>query len=440
MIDYSLQHKLYFHHVSFWQRLDDILKLREENNADVTAKVQDIIHNIRQYGDNALYDYTKKFDHYAITSQTICVDDDEINKAYQQCQQEQINALHLAYERITDYHQKLLPQNLDYYDSLGVRLGARWNAIDAAGLYVPGGTAAYPSSVLMNVSAAKTAGVNRLVMVVPFPHGQCNPIVLAAAKIGGVDEVYKIGGAQAIAALAYGTETITKVDKVVGPGNIYVATAKHLVFGQVGIDMIAGPSEILIIADGDNHPDHIAMDLLSQCEHDTNAQAILITDDVTFAEKTAESVQHHLQTLPRAAIAGKSWHHFGIVIIVDDMEQAASITNHIAPEHLQLAVDKPDNLMNYIKHAGAVFMGRNTPEALGDYLAGPNHVLPTLATAKFSSGLSPLDFMKRTSFIDCPADALQKIGPATMVLAESESLHAHGYSIGLRLHQNKHTL
>lgn len=416
-------------------QLENILALREEDAQDVNDIVRDIIHNIRQYGDDALIKYTAEFDHHDVNSDNIRVSQSEINDAIAQCSDAQIKALELANTRISDYHEKLLPSNLDYKDHLDVRMGARWNAVDAAGLYVPGGSAAYPSSVLMNAVAAKTAGVERLVMCVPFTHGQCSPLVLAAAHISNIDEIYKIGGAQAIAAMAYGTKTIARTDKIVGPGNIYVATAKRMVFGRVGIDMVAGPSEILVIADGDNTPSHVAMDLLSQCEHDANAQAVLITNDADFADKVNEYVQQHLETLSRRDIAGQSWRDFGVIITVDDWQQAVAITNRIAPEHLQISLDDDmaNRLMADIRHAGSIFLGRNSPEAFGDYIAGPNHVLPTLANARFSSGLSPLDFMKRTSFINVPESALQYLGEPTITLAMSEALEAHALSVKQRL-------
>ena len=320
-----------------------------------------------------------------------------------------------------------------YEDGAGVRLGARWNALDAVGLYVPGGTASYPSSVLMNALPAQVAGVERIVMVVPTPDGNINPLVLAAAKLSGVNEIYRIGGAQAVAALAYGTETIQPVDKIVGPGNAYVAAAKRRVFGVVGIDLIAGPSEILVIADAKNAPDWIAVALLSQAEHDTKAQSILITDSSTFADNVAEAISRRLQVLPRASIARKSWEAQGAIIVVNALEDAASLVDHIAPEHLELAISNPDAFAKKIRHAGAIFLGRYTPEAIGDYVAGPNHVLPTSRSARFSSGLGILDFMKRTTLVTCDAESLRRIGPAAVLLAEAEGLDAHALSVSIRL-------
>jgi histidinol dehydrogenase len=346
---------------------------------------------------------------------------------------EALAALGLAAERIRAYHAALLPKDIEWTDAAGVRLGARFTPIGAAGVYVPGGTAAYPSSVLMNTIPAKLAGVPRVVMVVPSPNGRLNPLVLAAAKLAGVDEVYRIGGAQAVAALAYGTKTIEPVDKIVGPGNAYVATAKRQVFGTVGIDMIAGPSEILVVADGGNDPDWLAADLLSQAEHDENAQSILVTDDARLADAVAASVDSFLKTLPRAAIASASWKRFGGIIVVRSLDEAPAIVDRIAPEHAELAVADPAVLAARIRNAGALFLGRYTPEAIGDYVAGPNHVLPTSGSARFSSGLSVTDFLKRTSIVACDADSLRALGPAAMALADVEGLDAHGLSVGVRL-------
>ncbi|HYH38177.1 MAG TPA: histidinol dehydrogenase, partial [Azospirillum sp.] len=326
------------------------------------------------------------------------------------------------------------PEALDYHDAAGVRLGARWTAVGAVGLYVPGGTAAYPSSVLMNAMPAKVAGVERIAMVVPTPDGKLNPLVLAAARRAGVTEIYRVGGAQAVGALAYGTATIAPVDKIVGPGNAFVAAAKRQVYGVVGIDSIAGPSEILVVADRHNDPAWIAMDLLSQAEHDTSAQSILITDDAAFADAVCKAVDKHLETLPRTAIAGESWREHGAVILVRDLAaDAPALVDRLAPEHLELAVEDPDALAARIRNAGAIFLGRHTPEAIGDYVAGPNHVLPTSRTARFSSGLNVLDFMKRTTFVGCDADSLKAIGPAAVTLARAEGLDAHALSVALRL-------
>jgi histidinol dehydrogenase len=349
------------------------------------------------------------------------------------CPADTMAALRLAAERIEDHHRRQLPTDLDYRDAAGMRLGHRWTAVSAAGLYVPGGTAAYPSSVLMNALPAKVAGVERRVMVVPAPDGVLNPLVLAAAHLAGVTEVYRIGGAQAIAALTFGTATIAPVDKIVGPGNAYVAAAKRQVFGTVGIDTIAGPSEVLVVADGKNDADWIAADLLAQAEHDTAAQAILMTDDAVFADAVAAAVQARLATLPRGRIAGESWARHGAIILLPSLDAAPALIDRIAPEHLALAVADPDALAARVRNAGAIFLGRHGPEAIGDYLAGPNHVLPTGRSARFASGLSVLDFMKRSSLIGCDAAALRALGPAAAALARAEGLEAHALSITLRL-------
>ena len=360
---------------------------------------------------------------------------DEIAQAQAQCDPETLQALELAANRIEAFHSKQRPDDFDETDAAGLRLGYRWTAVGAAGLYVPGGTAAYPSSVLMNAIPAKVAGVERLVMVVPTPDGVVNPLVLAAAKISGVNEVYRIGGAQAIGALAYGTATIAPVDKIVGPGNAYVAAAKRQVFGTVGIDMIAGPSEILVLADGDNNPAWIAVDLLSQAEHDTAAQAILITNDKSFADAVVAAVDRQLKTLPRTETAGASWRNYGAIITVPNLEDALPLIDRIAPEHLEIATKDSRSLALQVRNAGAIFMGQFAPEALGDYLAGPNHVLPTARSARFSSGLGVLDFMKRTSMIECDSAGLFEVGPATATLARAEGLDAHALSITIRLNK-----
>ena len=413
-----------------------LLNSKREAAADVDAVVAAIIADVRRRGDAALIDYTTRFDRLALTPATLRIPAAEIDAAVAACDAETVAALELAAARITDYHRRQKPEDLDYRDPVGVRLGHRWTAVEAAGLYVPGGTAAYPSSVLMNALPAKVAGVERLVMTVPTPDGVVAPLVLAAARLAGVTEVYRVGGAQAVAALAFGTATIGKVDKIVGPGNAYVAAAKRQVFGTVGIDMIAGPSEILVVADADNRPDFIAADLLSQAEHDTAAQSILITDDAGFAAAVAAAVEEQLKALPRAAIARASWESHGAIIIVARLGDALPLIDRIAPEHLELAVADPDALAARVRNAGAIFLGRYTPEAIGDYLAGPNHVLPTARSARFSSGLSVLDFMKRSSLISCDAAALAAIGPAAVRLAEAEGLHAHARSVALRLAAN----
>ena len=409
---------------------------KREAAADVDAAVAEIVAEIRSRGDAALLDYTARFDRLSLTAETLHIPEAELAAAEERCEPATLDALRLAAERIADYHRRQKPEDLDYRDPAGVRLGHRWTAVAAAGLYVPGGTAAYPSSVLMNALPAKVAGVERLVMTVPTPDGAINPLVLAAARLAGVSEVYRVGGAQAVAALAFGTETIDPVDKIVGPGNAYVAAAKRQVFGTVGIDMIAGPSEILVVADADNRPDFIAADLLSQAEHDTAAQAILITDDQGFADAVEAEVEQRLQSLPRTAIARESWQAHGAVITVDRLDAAVPLIDRIAPEHLELALAEPEALAQQVRNAGAIFLGRFTPEAIGDYLAGPNHVLPTARSARFSSGLSVLDFMKRSSLIACDADSLRAIGPAAVRLAEAEGLDAHAASVALRLAAN----
>ena len=413
-----------------------LLNGKREAAADVDAVVAAIIADVRRRGDAALIDYTKRFDRLALTAETLHIPAAEVDAAVAACDAETVAALELAAARITDYHRRQKPEDLDYRDPVGVRLGHRWTAVEAAGLYVPGGTAAYPSSVLMNALPAKVAGVERLVMTVPTPDGKLAPLVLAAARLAGVTEVYRVGGAQAVAALAFGTATIARVDKIVGPGNAYVAAAKRQVFGTVGIDMIAGPSEILVVADADNRPDFIAADLLSQAEHDTAAQSILITDDAGFAVAVAAAVEEQLKALPRTAIARASWESHGAIIIVARLDDALPLIDRIAPEHLELAVADPDALAARVRNAGAIFLGRYTPEAIGDYLAGPNHVLPTARSARFSSGLSVLDFMKRSSLVSCDAAALAAIGPAAVRLAEAEGLHAHARSVALRLAAN----
>ena len=401
--------------------------------SDHSAKVAEIISAVRARGDAALLEFTARFDGLNLSASQLRLTAGEIAEAASGCPAETHAALAFAAKRIEDFHAEQMPAALDYNDADGVRLGARWNAIQAAGLYVPGGTAAYPSSVLMNAIPAKVAGVARLAMVVPTPKGALNPAVMAAAEIAGVDEVYRIGGAQAVAALAHGTESIAAVDKIVGPGNDWVAEAKRQVFGTVGIDMIAGPSEILVVAAGANAADWIAADLMSQAEHDTAAQAILITDDSTFANAVAAAVDKLLETLPRRDIASASWQAHGAIITVENLGQAPALVDRIAPEHLELAVAEPEALFDKISHAGAVFLGRHTPEAVGDYVAGPNHVLPTSGAARFASGLSVHDFLKRTSYASCDAAGLAQIGPAAVTLAEAEGLDAHALSLALRL-------
>jgi histidinol dehydrogenase len=406
---------------------------RRDADADVDRAVADIIADVRARGDGAVREYTARFDRLDVPAlRDLRVSEDEIATAREQCREDAVSALEQAAQRIESYHRRQLPEGYDYVDDDGIRLGARWTAIAAVGLYVPGGTAAYPSSVLMNAVPARVAGVDRLVMVVPSPDGALNPLVLAAASIAGVSEIWRIGGAQAVAALAYGTESISPVDKIVGPGNAYVATAKKQVFGRVGIDMIAGPSEILVVADAENDPDWIAADLLSQAEHDEDAQAILITDDAAFAEAVERAVEACLRGLPRKEIARASWERHGAVIVTGSLDEAVGLIDHLAAEHVELAVDDPDRLASQIRHAGALFLGRFAPEAIGDYVAGPSHVLPTSRSARFSSGLGVLDFMKRTSLIGCDAESLPRISDSAETLAREEGLDAHALSVAVR--------
>jgi histidinol dehydrogenase len=410
-----------------------LLGAKREDSPDVQNVVAEIISEVRAGGDKAVLRLTEKFDRLALTADQMRFSKDQIAQYCAEVSREERAALELAAERIRAYHQKQLPEDAQWTDPSGAELGWRWTPVSAAGLYVPGGLASYPSSVLMNAIPAKVAGVERLVVVVPTPDGAVNPLVLLAAEIVGVDEVYRIGGAQAIAALAYGTDTIAPVDKITGPGNAYVAVAKRQVFGKVGIDMIAGPSEILVIADADNDPDWIALDLLSQAEHDASAQSILITDDAEFAKAVDKAVEARLETLERRDIAVASWRDFGAIIKVPSLEIAAQLSDRIAPEHLELCVADPKALSEKVTHAGAIFLGMWTPEAIGDYVGGPNHVLPTARSARFSSGLSVLDFVKRTTLASMSAEALRAIGPAAETLAISESLEAHGLSVRARL-------
>lgn len=410
-----------------------LLGAKREDSPDVHSLVANIIADVRATGDRAVLQLTEKFDRLSLSPGTMRFSKDDIAELCAQVNSEDRIALELAAERIRAYHQKQLPEDAHWTDESGAELGWRWTPVSAAGLYVPGGLASYPSSVLMNAIPAKVAGVERLVVVVPTPDGAVNPLVLLAADIAGVDEVYRIGGAQAIAALAYGTETIAPVDKITGPGNAYVAAAKRQVFGKVGIDMIAGPSEILVIADADNDPDWIALDLLSQAEHDASAQSILITDNTALGHAVAKAVESRLETLQRRDIAGASWRDFGAIITVPSLDVAAQLSDRIAPEHLELCVADPKSLSTKITHAGAIFLGAWTPEAIGDYVGGPNHVLPTARSARFSSGLSVLDFLKRTTMASMTADSLRAIGPAAERLATSESLEAHGLSVRARL-------
>ncbi len=415
----------------------DFLGAKREASEDVDRVVADILADVRARGDDAVIELTRRFDGLDLTLETMRVATDDLVNAATACDPQVIAALKMAARRIADFHRRQMPDDLDHVDDDGLRVGYRWTAVAAAGLYVPGGTAAYPSSVLMNALPAKIAGVPRLVMTVPTLKGRLNPLVLAAAHIAGVDEVYRIGGAQAVGALAYGTATIAPVDKIVGPGNAYVAAAKRRVFGTVGIDMIAGPSEILVVADGSNDPAWIAADLLSQAEHDTAAQAILMTDDAVFADAVERAVESHLKALPRAAIARQSWTEHGAIILLASLDGAVALIDRIAPEHLELAVEAPRAMALRVRNAGAIFLGRFAPEAVGDYLAGPNHVLPTARSARFSSGLGVLDFLKRTSMIDCDAAALAAVGPAAITLARAEGLDAHALSLAIRLNRRE---
>lgn len=410
-----------------------LLADRAEANVEADAAAAAIIAEVRARGDAAIADFTQRFDRVALTPARFRVTPEEIADADAATPPALAAALDTAAARIAAFHRAQMPADLATRDAAGVHLGMRWGALDAVGIYVPGGKAAYPSSVLMNAIPARVAGVGRVAMVVPAPDGVLNPLVLAAAKRAGVSEIWRIGGAQAIAALAYGTETIAPVDRIVGPGNAYVAAAKRQVFGTVGIDMIAGPSEVVVVADGLNDPRWIAVDLLAQAEHDEAAQAILITDDAGFGERVAAAVGDELRHSPRAAIAGASWRDHGAIIVVRDFGEAAALVNRLAPEHLELAVAEPATLFARIRHAGAVFLGRHCPEALGDYVAGPNHVLPTSRTARFASGLSVFDFLKRTTWVAADAAALAAIGPAAVALAEAEGLPAHARSVAIRL-------
>ena len=417
----------------FEDEFAELLAAKRESAADVNDSVAEIIGAVRARGDAAVIDLTSRFDRFDLDAGSLRFTEQEIEDAVRASDPEVVEALKLARERIEAYHRRQVPADDRFVDDVGVELGYRWTAIESVGLYVPGGTASYPSSVLMNCVPAVVAGVDRIVMVVPTPDGEVNPLVLAAAHIGGVSEIYRVGGAQAVAALAYGTESIRPVAKIVGPGNAYVAAAKRQVFGTVGIDMIAGPSEVLIIADRDNDPAWIAADLLAQAEHDESAQSILITDDAAFADAVCVAVEGQLKTLPRAEIAGASWRDYGAVIIVDDFAQSVPLADRIAAEHLEIVCDGADDLAARIRNVGAVFIGRYTPEAVGDYVAGSNHVLPTARSARFSSGLGVLDFMKRTSLLKCSAESLAAIGPAAIALGRAEGLDAHAQSVAIRL-------
>ena len=417
----------------FQTRFAEFLTDKREVAVDVNQAVAEILAQVQSRGDEAVLDYTRKFDRVDYDIGNLRLPGAELDQAMASVPSEQIQALGHAHARITAYHQRQLPHDDRFTDASGIELGHRWTAVAAVGMYVPGGLAAYPSTVLMNAIPAKVAGVPRIAMTVPTPDGQLNPLVLAAARIAGVEEIYRIGGAQAIAALAYGTDGIAPVDKIVGPGNAYVAAAKRQVFGAVGIDMVAGPSEILVLADKDNDPSWIAADLLSQAEHDSAAQSILMTDDGDFADRVVDAVRVQLSDLPKAEIAAASWARYGCVIIARDWDEAAALVDRIAPEHLAIALADCEAMLARVRNAGSIFLGAHTPEPIGDYIAGPNHVLPTARGARYSSGLSVLDFMKRSSIIRCDVDGLAQLGPDAMILAEAEGLSAHARAIGLRL-------
>jgi len=419
----------------FAQKFRAFLDTKREAAADVEAAVRTIVADVAARGDAALKEYTLKFDRLDLDRVSLRVSAAEIAAAVAACSRETLDALEFARARIEAYHRRQVPQDDRFTDALGVELGSRWTAIEAVGLYVPGGTAAYPSSVLMNAMPAKVAGVPRIAMVVPAPGGTLNPLVLAAAKLAGVDEIFRIGGAQAIAALAYGTAAVAPVAKIVGPGNAYVAAAKRIVFGKVGIDMIAGPSEVLIIADANGNPDWIAADLLAQAEHDESAQAILITDNKQLADAVERAIENELKRLKRGEVAGASWRDFGAVILVRSLDEAPPLVDAIAPEHLEIAAANAEPLAGRIRNAGAIFIGGHTPEAIGDYVAGSNHVLPTARSARFSSGLGVLDFMKRTSILKCGPDQLRALGGAAIALATAEGLDAHARSVAIRLNR-----
>ncbi|MEJ1161771.1 histidinol dehydrogenase [Prosthecomicrobium sp. N25] len=416
----------------FESRFSAFLATKREVSEEVDEAVRRIIEDVRSRGDAALVDASRRFDRVEIAGR-IRITADEVDAAAATVDADTLAALTLARDRIRAHHERQMPRDDHYVDPLGVELGSRWTAIEAVGLYVPGGTASYPSSVLMNAVPAAVAGVDRIVMVVPTPDDRLNPLVLAAAKLGGVHEIYRVGGAQAVAALAYGTETIRPVAKIVGPGNAYVAAAKRRVFGTVGIDMIAGPSEVLVVADAANDPDWLAADLLAQAEHDTAAQSILVTDSAELAAAVEAAVERQLKLLPRGETAGASWRDYGAVILVETLDQAVPLADRIAAEHLEIATDDPEALMRRIRNAGAVFLGRHTPEVIGDYVGGSNHVLPTARSARFSSGLGVLDFVKRTSILKLGPESLRALGPAAITLARAEGLDAHGRSVAIRL-------
>jgi histidinol dehydrogenase len=422
--------------VDFGPQFEALLASKREVSEDVDTTVAAIIDDVRSRGDEALAEYSLRFDRIDLTRLGVRVGDNEIGAAVDACSRETLAALDLAHDRVLTYHRRQKPQDVSFVDALGVELGWRWRAIDAVGLYVPGGAASYPSSVVMNAVPAKVAGAARIVMAVPAPEGHINPLVLAAARLAGVDEIYRVGGAQAIAALAYGTASIKPVAKIVGPGNAYVAAAKRRVFGIVGIDMIAGPSEVIVLADSSADPDFIAADLLAQAEHDAAAQSILITDDATLAAAVAAAVEKQLHDLPRAAIANASWRDYGAIILAPSLVEAAPLVDRLAPEHLEIMARDAEALSERVNNAGAIFLGGSTPEAIGDYVGGSNHVLPTARSARFSSGLGVLDFMKRTSLLKCDAKSLETLGPAAVALGRAEGLDAHARSVAMRLERS----
>ncbi len=420
----------------FAARFETFLGSKREASEDVDASAREILRGVETRGDEALIEYSKKFDRVGLTPETIRIAASEIEQAFERADKRTLEALQFAKDRIEAHHRKQVPQDQRYTDPLGVELGYRWSALESVGIYVPGGKAAYPSSVLMNAVPAVVAGVPRIAMCVPAPDGAINPLVLVAAKLAGVTEIYRVGGAQAIAALAYGTNTIAPVAKIVGPGNAYVAAAKRLVFGRVGIDMVAGPSEVLVIADESANPDWIAADLLAQAEHDEAAQSILMTDSRELASRVTKSVESQLKTLPRAKIAAESWRNFGAIILLQNLSEAPALADGIAAEHLELIVADAESLMQKIRNAGAFFLGQYTPEAIGDYVGGSNHVLPTARAARYASGLGVLDFMKRSSILKCDAGQLRALGGAAMALGEAEGLHAHARSISIRMNRD----
>ncbi len=419
----------------FADRFRQFLNTKRETSEDVEQAVRAIVADVAARGDEAVIALTRRFDRVDLSKLGLRISAADIEGSVRQCQPAALEALRVARDRIEAYHRRQIPSSDRFTDALGVELGSRWTAIESVGLYVPGGTAAYPSSVLMNAVPAKVAGVARLVMTVPTPDGRLNPLVLAAAHLAGVEEIYRVGGAQAIAALAHGTETIRPVMKIVGPGNAYVAAAKRIVFGKVGIDMVAGPSEVLIIADKTANPSWVAADLLAQSEHDAAAQAILITDDVSLASEVEKAVAIQLKTLPRAAVAEESWRVFGAIVLVPAIDDAIPLADAIAAEHVEIMIEDAERMAKRINNAGAIFIGPHTPEAIGDYVAGSNHVLPTARSARFSSGLGVLDFMKRTSILKLGPDSLRKLAPAAIALGEAEGLDAHARSVAIRLNQ-----